>query len=193
MHLCTNKINKIILRSHVINFFILNFFRKSDLAGWSEPKNRCCVALGRVGLVLAKTGPVSVLGPVLTVFGPRFEDRSGPGLIFGRMAKPPSFDSPCRDESNGSGFILLWPLDAEIFGKTSKIRHFYICDTAPFDVLPNISASSGCRRMKPLPFDSSRHDESNDGGFIFLRYLDAEIFDILSKIQHFFKEQTLGE
>ena len=101
------------------------------------------------------------------------------------MAKPPSFDSPCRDESNGSGFILLRPLDAEIFGKTSKIRHFYICDTAPFDVLPNISASSGRRRMKPLPFDSSRHDESNDGGFIFLRCLDAEVFDKMSNI--FFK------
>src|SRR5208337_2157499 len=70
-----------------------------------------------------------------------------------RKMKPPSFDSSCRDESNGSGFILLRPLDAEIFGKTSKIRHFYICDTAPFDVLPNISASSGRRKMKPLPFD----------------------------------------
>src|SRR5208282_1117635 len=99
-----------------------------------------------------------------------------------RKMKPPSFDSSCRDESNGSGFILLRPLDAEIFGKTSKIRHFYICDTAPFDVLPNTSAYSGRRRMKPLPFDSSRHDESNDGGFIFLRCLDAEVFDKMSNI-----------
>jgi hypothetical protein len=37
--------------------------------------------LHRVGSVLAKTGPVSVLGPVFTVFGPRSEDRSGPGLV----------------------------------------------------------------------------------------------------------------
>ena len=36
------------------------------------------VSKTRVGLVLAKTGPVSVLGPVLSVFGLKFEDRSGP-------------------------------------------------------------------------------------------------------------------
>ena len=36
----------------------------------------------RVGSVLAKTGPVSVLEPVLPVFGPRFQDRSGPVLIY---------------------------------------------------------------------------------------------------------------
>src|SRR5271170_3315244 len=37
-----------------------------------------------------------------------------------RKMKPPSFDSSCLEESNGSGYILLRPLDAKIFGKTSN-------------------------------------------------------------------------
>ena len=37
----------------------------------------------------------------------------------GRKTKLPSFDSSYRDGSNGSNFVLLTPLDAEIIGKTS--------------------------------------------------------------------------
>ena len=54
---------------------------------------------------------------------------------------------------------------------------FITFGTAPFDVLSNISASSGRRRMKIPPFEPARRDESNGGIFIRLRPLDAEIFD----------------
>jgi len=74
-----------------------------------------------------------------------------------------------RDESNGSGLILLWLLDAEIIDKTSN-------GTLPHDVLLIISVSSGRRRMRPPPFDSSRWAGSNGNCFILLRSLDAEIF-----------------
>ena len=74
-----------------------------------------------------------------------------------------------RDESNGSSLILLWPLDAEIIDKISN-------GTLPHIVLLNISVSSGRRRMKPPPFDSSRWDGSNGNCFILLRSLDAELF-----------------
>ena len=43
----------------------------------------------------------------------------------GRKTKLPSFDSSYRDGSDGSSFILLPPLDAEIIGKTSKNQLFY--------------------------------------------------------------------
>ena len=43
----------------------------------------------------------------------------------GRKTKLPSFDSSYRDGSDGSSFVLLPPLDAEIIGKTSKNRPFY--------------------------------------------------------------------
>jgi hypothetical protein len=148
----------------------------------------------------------------------------------------PPLEPAYRDESNGSGFILLRPLDAELFDKISrsrhftfcamvlrhltfclisrhpvvveewsyrhwnqlietnpmivvssfydnwmpryltKHRHFAFCDTAPFDVLPNISASSGRRRMKPPSLDSSRYAGSNGGKIILLRSLDAKLF-----------------
>jgi hypothetical protein len=75
-----------------------------------------------------------------------------------------------RDESNGGGLILLQPLDTEIFNKSA-------CGNVPFDVLSIISASSGHRRMRPLPFDSSRWAGSNGSCFISLGLLDAELFD----------------
>ena len=37
----------------------------------------------------------------------------------GRKTKLPSFDLSYRDGSDGSSFVLLPPLDAEIIGKTS--------------------------------------------------------------------------
>ena len=37
----------------------------------------------------------------------------------GRKTKLPSFDSSYRDGSDGSSFVLLPPLDAEIIGETS--------------------------------------------------------------------------
>ena len=37
----------------------------------------------------------------------------------GRKTKLPSFDSSYRDGSDGSNFVLLTPLDAEIIGETS--------------------------------------------------------------------------
>ena len=42
-----------------------------------------------------------------------------------RKTKLPSFDSSYRDGSDGSSFVLLPPLDAEIIGKASKNRPFY--------------------------------------------------------------------
>ena len=58
------------------------------------------------------------------------------------------------EESNGSCFILLRYLDAEIFGKTSKW-----CSTGSVkcwfvDILSIISAFRHRRSMKQLPFDS---------------------------------------
>src|SRR6185437_1183179 len=49
------------------------------------------------------------------------------------------------------------------------------------DILSIISASRHRRSMKQLPFDSSQCDGSNGGIFMFLRLLDAEIFDETSK------------
>src|SRR5436190_4400698 len=43
----------------------------------------------------------------------------------GRKTKLPSFDSSYQDGSDGSSFVLLPPLDAEIIGKTSKNWLFY--------------------------------------------------------------------
>ena len=73
------------------------------------------------------------------------------------------------DESNGSGLILLWPLDAEIIDKTSN-------GALPHADLLNISVSSGHRRMRPSPFNSSQWAGSNGNCFILLWSLDAELF-----------------
>ena len=53
---------------------------------------------------------------------------------------------------------------------------FIIYVTTPLDVLTNISASSDRRKLKHSSFDSSRHDDSNELCFNFLRSLDADIF-----------------
>ena len=79
-----------------------------------------------------------------------------------------------QDEYNGGGLILLQLLDTEIFNKS-------VCVNVPFDVLSIISASSGHRRIRPLPFDSSRWDGSNGNCFILLRSLDAELFNKMLK------------
>ena len=75
-----------------------------------------------------------------------------------------------QDESNGGGLILLWSLDTEIFNKTAFGK-------VPFDILSIISASSGHRRIRLLPFDSFRWASSNGNCFISLGLLDAELFD----------------
>src|SRR5881396_4371951 len=43
----------------------------------------------------------------------------------GRRTKLPPFEPSRCDDSNGGGFVLLSPLDAEIIGKTSKNWSFY--------------------------------------------------------------------
>ena len=52
-----------------------------------------------------------------------------------------------------------------------------ICKNILFDILLNNSASRAHRRMKILPFEPARRDESNGGILILLRVLDAELFD----------------
>ena len=86
----------------------------------------------------------------------------------GRRTKLPPFEPSRCDDSNGGGFVLLSPLDAEIIGETSINSQF-------FDVLPTISASSGDRRTKPPPFDSLHRDGSNGGSFDFPPSFVAEI------------------
>src|SRR6185437_14513450 len=92
---------------------------------------------------------------------------------------PPFEPSRC-DESNGGGFVLLSPLDAEIIGKTLKNCYF-------IDVSPIISATNDGRRSKLPPFEPSRCDESNGGGFVLLSLLDAEIIGKMSKNQSFYR------
>jgi hypothetical protein len=72
-----------------------------------------------------------------------------------RMILPP-LEPAYRDESNDGGFILLRPLDAEIFGKTSNGAVSQNAKCRFVDVLLNISASSCRRRMKLLSLDSFR-------------------------------------
>src|SRR5437764_669641 len=79
----------------------------------------------------------------------------------GRKTKLPSFDSSYRDGSDGSSFVLLPPLDAEIIGKTSMNQLF-------IDVLLIISVTNDGRKTKPPPFDSSHRDGSNGGSFVLL-------------------------
>src|SRR5204863_7277739 len=81
------------------------------------------------------------------------------------------------EESNGSCFMLLRCLEAETIDEMSTNRHFTLPVLRHFDVLPNISASRYCRSMKQLPFNSSQCDGSNGSISMFLRPLDAEIFD----------------
>src|SRR5438034_8349978 len=70
---------------------------------------------------------------------------------------------------------------ARYLTKTSKSA-FYIYDTAPFDVLLNISPSNYHRRLYHSSFESSHQGESNGGKFILLQSPDGQIFDETSKI-----------
>src|ERR1044071_4978841 len=97
--------------------------------------------------------------------------------IHHRSIKQLPFDSSQFDGSNGGIFRFLRPLDAEIFGETSKWRSTGSVKCRFFDISSIISASRHRRSIKQLPFDSSQCDGSNGGIFRFLRSLDAEIFD----------------
>jgi len=82
------------------------------------------------------------------------------------------------NESNGSNLIPLWSLDAEIFDEMSiKIS---ICNTVPFNILLNNSASNNPKGIKQLPLKPAHRDESNGDGLILLWLLDAEIIDKIS-------------
>ena len=62
------------------------------------------------------------------------------------------FDSSQCDGSNGSIFMFLRPLDAEIFSKTSKWRSTEIVKNANLiDVLSNNLAPNGHKKVKILP------------------------------------------
>src|SRR5437660_365945 len=58
-------------------------------------------------------------------------------------------------ESNGSCFILLRCLEAEIIDEMSTNRHFTLPVLCHFDVSPNILASNSCRNIKILPLEPS--------------------------------------
>uniref|UniRef100_U9TY42 Uncharacterized protein n=1 Tax=Rhizophagus irregularis (strain DAOM 181602 / DAOM 197198 / MUCL 43194) TaxID=747089 RepID=U9TY42_RHIID len=62
-----------------------------------------------------------------------------------------SLESSHNDESNG---------DIE---RNVKNWHFVFCDTAPFDVSLNNSASNDRRKMHHSSLESSHNDESNGG------------------------------
>src|ERR1700722_13389407 len=72
-----------------------------------------------------------------------------------------SLERSRRAESNGGEIMFLRVFCGEILSKTSKIGIFYISDTAPFDVLLNISATSDRTRMIYSSLESSHQDESN--------------------------------
>ena len=74
-----------------------------------------------------------------------------------------SSESPLRDASNGGIFMRLASLDGELFVKNCFWK-FRI-----------ISSSIDPRRMKMPPFDASRHGDSDDMRFKFIRSLDREI------------------
>src|SRR6185295_14208463 len=98
-----------------------------------------------------------------------------------RSMKQLPFDSSQCNGSNGGIFMFLRPLDAEIFGETSKWHSTGSVKCRFVDISSIISASRHRRSMKQLPFDSSQCNGSNGGIFMFLRPLDAEIFGETSK------------
>ena len=98
----------------------------------------------------------------------------------GRRTRLPPFEPTRCDESNIGGSVLLSPLDAEIIGKTSMNQLF-------IEVSPIISATNNGRRTKLPPFEPSRCDESNGGGFVLLSPLDAEIIGKTSKNRSFYR------
>ena len=82
-----------------------------------------------------------------------------------RRTEPPPFDLSHRDGSNGGSHVLL---PSFIAAKRQRIGYF-------IDVLPIISASSGGKRLKLPPFDSSHRGGSNGGSFVLLPSFVAEI------------------
>src|SRR5438270_463777 len=88
-----------------------------------EP-SRCDKSNGG-GSVLLSPLDTEIIGKtsMKQLFYRRFADYLGKND--GRKTKLPSFDSSYRDGSDGSSFVLLPPLDAEIIGKTSKNRPFF--------------------------------------------------------------------
>ena len=98
-----------------------------------------------------------------------------------RNLKIPPLEPSNWEESNGSCFMLLRCLEAEIIDEMSTNRHFTLPILRHFDVSPNISASNGRRNLKILPLEPSHWEESNGSCFMLLRYLEAEIFGKTSK------------
>src|SRR2546421_270282 len=99
--------------------------------------------------------------------------------------KRSSLEPPRRAASNGGSYILLCPLNAEIFNESSTIWHlaFNIYVTALLAISLIISASNGHRRMKLLPFDAAQRGGSNELRCILLQLLDAKIFNETSTIR----------
>src|SRR5881227_288922 len=91
----------------------------------------------------------------------------------GRRTRLPPFEPSRCDESNSGGSVLLSPLNAEIISKMSINCQF-------IDVSPIILATNNGRRTKLPPFEPSRCDDSNGGGFVLLSPLDAEIIGEMS-------------
>src|SRR5256714_3953570 len=86
----------------------------------------------------------------------------------GRRTKLPPFEPSRCDDSNGGGFVLLSPLNAEIIGETFIKCRF-------FDILLIISVKNAGGKTKLLSFDSSYRDGSDGSNFVLLTPLDAEI------------------
>ena len=80
-----------------------------------------------------------------------------------------SSESPLQDASNGGILMRLASLDGELFVKNCFWK-FRI-----------ISLSIDPRRMKMPPFDASRHGDSDDMCFKFMRSLDGEILQFKSQ------------
>ncbi len=78
-----------------------------------------------------------------------------------------SLESSLRDESNGDIFTFLALIDGMLFA-------FY-CLVIFCNNMPSIDA----RSAKIAPFDSSRHDDSNELCFIILQSLVVEILQFL--------------
>ena len=68
----------------------------------------------------------------------------------------PPFEPAHRDESNGGIPILLRLLEADIFDETSNGIVPKVLKRRFDDILPINLASSGRRRIRIPPFDSSR-------------------------------------
>ena len=75
-------------------------------------------------------------------------------------------ESPQRDASNGSIFMFLAFID-------EKLSAFYY-----LEILIDYSSNIEARDMKIPPFDVSRHGDSDNLCFMFLRFLDEELMQL---------------